>query len=366
MKCNSRCKNNLFKQCSFNIFNNTLFCKKHQNSIYNINKPLFTNTQIYNFIISYINQTYKSLKSNKLDINYSLIKYILYINNIINNSNIKKNTALDLFHTYIHKNLYYFKNIKYIIFIQSLFRRNYILYLNKLKGPGLFNTNNCVNESDFYTFVSKKQIKYHNFFSYKELNYIYCFDIRSFKLLLEKYKSINPYTRNLISDTIKNNSYKIIQYLKKSNLFKDYQEDILTEQQKFTQNIIKTFQKIDNFGYNTNILWFTNLSNSLLYKLWHYLEDIWNYRANLSIQEKNNIISTTKQPFHIYNKIKNKNKILSKIDLQNYILDDFNIFISSGKTKEYSNIGCLYVLTALSMVSNTCLQNMPWLNQILF
>jgi hypothetical protein len=358
MKCNARCKNNLFKQCSLNIINNTQFCKKHQNSIYNINKSLFTNQQINNFIISYINKSNNS-------IDYLLIKYILYINNIIY-SNTKKKFLLNLFDIYIQKNLFYFKNIKYIILIQSLFRRNYILYLNKLKGPGLFNNKYCVNDTDFYTFISKNQIKYHNFFSYKEQNYIYCFDIRSFELLLEKYKSINPYTRNIISDTTKQNCYKIIKYLKKNNLFNNYELDILTEEQEITQNIIKIFQKIDSFGYNTDILWFSNLSYDSLYKLWFYLEDIWKFRANLSIEQKNNIINNSINPFNMYYKIKNKNKnkTISKIDLQYYILDDFNIFLSSGKNKEYSNIGCLYVLTALSMVSPGCLQNMPWLNQI--
>ena len=30
MICNSRCKCNPFKKCSFKTINNTLYCKKHQ------------------------------------------------------------------------------------------------------------------------------------------------------------------------------------------------------------------------------------------------------------------------------------------------------------------------------------------------
>lgn len=357
-KCQARCKNNLLKQCTININNkDCIFCKKHQNtdinSKYNINNPLYSINEINNFILDFKN--IKKLKKK----NIILMKYILYKYNFINNTtNYTNINIIDLFNNF----LYYNNNIKYIIFIQSIIRKNFILYINKLKGPGLLNKNISVNDTDFYTFQSIYKIKYNYFFSYKENSHIYCFDIRSFELLLEKFKSNNPYTRNSINNNIKNNSYKLIKYLKKHNLFKNFNDDILTPEQENTQQIIKIFQKIDSFGYNTNILWFSELSIINLNKLWSYLEDIWNYRANLSFKEKNNIINSSIKPFLMYYKY--KNTFLDKKILQNYILDDFNIFISSGINKDFSNIGCLYILTALSMVSNNCLNSMPWLNQI--
>ena len=150
-------------------------------------------------------------------------------------------------------------------------------------------------------------------------------------------------------------------------MFIPYEEDILTEEQELDQYIIKIFQKIDTFGYNTNISWFSNLTENNLYKLWFYLEDIWNYRANLSNEEKNNIINHSVKPFSIFYKYKHKQiNITNKVQLQNHILDDFDLFLSYSKNREYSNIGCLYILTSLSMVSIDCLQTMPWLNQIVF
>ena len=95
--------------------------------------------------------------------------------------------------------------------------------------------------------------------------------------------------------------------------------------------------------------------------MWINLEDIWSYRSNLSIQEKNNIvIPTAKQPFHEFKKIYIYN---NKEKLQKCILEDINILISNGIDNNYSNIGCLYVLTALSSVSNECLSSMSWLQQ---
>ena len=131
------------------------------------------------------------------------------------------------------------------------------------------------------------------------------------------------------------------------------------------QNIIKIFQKIDAFDIIQILLGFT-LSIIKLYKLWSHLEDIWNYRANL-FQKKSNIINNKKPfiNFYKFNKF-NKYKNLEKEELQKYILEDFDLLLSNGINKDYSNIGCLYILTSLSLVSNECLISMPWLNQMFF
>lgn len=378
-QCKARCKNNPLKQCSFNHTSNSIFCSKHKNVIfnskYNINNPFFSDTDIQNFIIDY--------QSKNFIINYKkhilIIKYILLQNKfIIPHKDIKSNILIyplynihhiytnsdyvDIFNTYLH----FRKNLKHIIYTQSIFRKNLIYNFNKLKGPAFLNKSKSVNDTDFYTFQSLDNIHYNYFFSFEENSHIYSFDIRSFILLIHKFKSTNPYTRNIISQNIINNSNTIITYLKNNNLYYDFKEDILTVEQENTQFIIKIFQKIDSFGYNTDISWFSNLSISQLNKLWFYLEDIWNFRANLSIQQKNNIINlnqnNSNKPFLMYYKFKNKN--IDKLILQKYILSDFDIFISSGITDEFSNVGCLYVLTALSMVSQNCLNSMPWLNQL--
>ena len=99
------------------------------------------------------------------------------------------------------------------------------------------------------------------------------------------------------------------------------------------------------------------------------MEDIWNFRSNLSLNEKNNIVQQIKsQPFSKFKLLNTKyfydnNKLINKKKLQEAILDDFNIFLSSGINESSSNIGCLYVLTALGSVSNKCIEAMPWLQQ---
>lgn len=359
MICVARCKTNLLVQCKFKKCNNSSFCKKHIN--YNgktINDSLYNEEEINTFM-NQITINNKLINNNKLiKKNILIAKYILqkYNYKFTNNINLK-NTIL-----YFNEFIQYYKNLKSIIKIQSIARKNYIYLINKLKGEGLYNK--CINETDFYTFEKKNKVSYNYFFSYNDNSNIYFFDIRSFKLLIDNNpnKIVNPYNRKIIPQEIINNYNQLIKYLIKININIIFEEDILSEEQLFNQKIINIFQKIDSFGYNTSIEWFTQLSHYLLKKFWANLEDIWNYRSNLSVLDKNNIIQKIKpQPF---SKFKYINKNIEKKLLQEYILDDINIFLISGKNSSFSNIGCLYVLTALSSVSKPCIETMPWLEQI--
>lgn len=378
MQCIARCKSNLFKQCSLNGIYDKL-CKKHsqEENIKTIDIPLFTNKEIDDFILNIINIFKKNIgKIDKLDKlikkNIILAKYILQYYNYNFDVNLKKNEVVILFKQYITENNKYILNLQNIIKIQNIFRQKIIKNINKLKGPGLFLS--CVNDSDFYTFDEKNKIKYNYFFSFQdEKKNIYFFDIRSFKLLIDNKTNnnvINPYNRLDISIEIINNYNKLVKYLKTKNISIDFEPEILSDEQIFNQNIIQIFQKIDKFGYNTSIEWFTKLTIYQLRKLWIQLEDIWNYRSNLSSNEKNNIIQKNKpQPFSKFKLLNTKyfydsvTKSVKKKKLQETILEDFNIFISSGINDSSSNIGCLYVLTALATVSNECIQSMPWLQQ---
>lgn len=361
MICIARCKTNKLVQCKFKKCKNSEFCTKHQN--YNektINQNLFSSEEIKLFIFNCLNK--EEAYINKIIKNNILItKYILQINNYKYYNKINVGNTVKYFKEFIK----YYQYLNSITKIQSLIKMKYVLDINKYKGPGLLNK--CINDTDFYTFEEKKDIDYNYLFSYSENNNqnIYFFDIRSFKLLIQNSNQnniINPYNRKIIPTYVINNYNILIKHLIKNNIDINFEKDILSEQQIFNQKIINIFQKIDAFGYNTSIEWFTQLSIYSLKKMWVHLEDIWSYRSNLNYNQKDNIIQKNKsQPF---NKFKYINHNLDKIILQNYILDDINIFITSGKNPSFSNIGCLYVLTALSYVSKECIESMPWLTQI--
>ena len=53
--------------------------------------------------------------------------------------------------------------------------------MNNKQGPGFLNKSLCVNDEDFLTFETKEEISDTYFFSFKEGNSVFFFDIRSFK-----------------------------------------------------------------------------------------------------------------------------------------------------------------------------------------
>ena len=383
MQCIARCKSNMFKRCSLKECKNNL-CKKHSNDInvITIYDELFNENELNIFLKQFNNikisesEKTKIIKKNIIKSKYILEKYNFLFNSSFNfsfNFSLTNKNVIIIFKAFLKYYFNFMENIKQVIKIQSLFRRNYVLKISKLKGPCLFRT--CVNETDFYTFEEKMNINYNYLFSFEDENKsIYFFDIRSFKLLIDNKSSydnkiINPYNRIPISYDIINKYNILIKYLIKNNISIVFEPEILSDEQIFNQKIIQIFQKIDSFGYNTSIEWFGHLSCLQLRKMWLHLEDIWNYRSNLSQIQKNNIIQSIKpQPFSKFKLINTNyfyisNKLLDKKKLQNTILDDINIFLTSGKDYESSNIGCLYVLTALSLVSKECIDSMPWLSQ---
>ena len=91
------------------------------------------------------------------------------------------------------------------------------------------------------------------------------------------------------------------------------------------------------------------------------MEDIWNFRAQLTpdIKKKivpdNNIFKlSVNMVYHVFDKKKLRYIILNEIDK----------LVSSGETEADRNLGALWVLTALTIVSPDCASTLPWLIQI--
>ena len=114
-----------------------------------------------------------------------------------------------------------FNYLKYSYFaqkIQKVFKGHIVRKLFKLKGPGICNRKQCVNERDFLTFDSIKDINFTQFFSYKDVdNFIYGFDICSLYNMLNEYDK-NPYNRNDFPKNLKKNLITLIKISKLLNM----------------------------------------------------------------------------------------------------------------------------------------------------
>ena len=133
---------------------------------------------------------------------------------------------------------------------------------------------------------------------------------------------------------------------------------ILHENRQKNENtrIQEIFMEIDQLGNYTQSEWFSELSHSYLSSFIHNLYDIWNYRSNMSY-----IVRTQICPYY--------NPFLFEVDVgvrfgeelkKNCIIIMENILFSGGDI-EYRKLGCIHILTALTLVSRSAQRALPWL-----
>jgi hypothetical protein len=231
-----------------------------------------------------------------------------------------------------------------------------------LRGPGYTQRHECNNQDDFLSFEPVNEIPNKYFFSFKDKdNFIYGFDIRSFSKLIQN-KMSNPYNRNDIPELAKKNLKKLI-HNPKYNL-EDIENDEITQEQKMSQRVLKVFQKIDQldtYAGGTNINWFLNLSRIQLREYYKVLEDIWNYRSELSLSRKNMIVPNKRMfPMSVPSFYKmNEKKKMRKI-----ILHEMDKLVDSASIREDKILGSYYVLIGLVEVSTEVASSLPWLVQV--
>ena len=308
----------------------------------------------------------------------------------------------------------HFKNSKYAIKIQSLYRRHLVTVLFKIHRPAFKQRQKCVNDTDFYTMDPLDEIDLYSFFSFEdEAGFLYGFHIQSLISMIQKSCSAkNPYTRELLNgDILENiltfyrisnillsnfniqnlkhdgdiaenrvlhspNSYTSIienihigmsqqnhqqpNYTNTRNQTLQYIEEL--RRKDITTRINEVFIEIDLLGNYTQSSWFSNLNMYSYVAFIQNLYGIWNQRSNMSIHIRSQIcpyynpfnyqIDTT-NVFASYN--------MNLINLKNCALTIMENIVFSGGDLEYRKIGVMHLLTALTIVSVPARENLPWL-----
>ena len=269
----------------------------------------------------------------------------------------KKSEILQRVHDHISSLKIYYARESYILKIQQWYRNKVDLYYESLRGRHI-NLAKSVNDTDFLTFEEISQIDPLFRFSYEEEGRIYSFDLRSLKELL-KSSTQNPYTRNPIPQKTIDDINKIYFYLTKFKQINLNIENniILDETQILKHRVVKLFQQMDELDQYTNPNWFLDLNLYQLKMFYKELEDIWNYRLNLSKASKSKIVPPNGIVFHdkpyVLEKINNKNTVISKC------LDVVEKLISSAENKSDRTNGCIYALFALVIVSKQAAEALP-------
>ena len=288
---------------------------------------------------------------------YKLDQY-LSKKNKLNTDNMKK-TLSNLFKTTISSYI----NIDKIVVLQNKIKKWNKTSKFKDNGPAVFNRSLCVNETDFYNLDSLTIIENKYFFSFKDIdNFIYGFHIESFiNLISNNPKITNPYNRQIINKDIKNKAIIIWQKLNKKKETSNYinnKNNIKDIKTKVKNKSLAVLQKIDLFGYQTNLEWLMQLTPIRIRSLYRQIKNYWNYKAGLTEDVKNRIVPNM-NPFHNVNtsKLNNSNKFV----ILEVVVDLIDIIISSGLTEDDKNQGCIIILFALNEINRDCGRSNPWL-----
>lgn len=258
---------------------------------------------------------------------------------------------------------------KYAIRIQKVFRGILQRRYDSFHGPAAKNRKLCTNSCDFITMEPLEEINFHQFFSYKDIDgFIYGFDIISlYNLLFKNENDVkNPYNRNCIPDTVFINMKALVRLSKmlKINVKLSMDDDTigLSNEKTIELRTLSLFQNIDALGNYSNPSWFLSLDRSKIIKFLRELNDIWNYRAQLSIATKCAICHPTGDPFRNLS----MQYIYSEQDMNNVrkvVLEVMEKMVNTGIDKDSKCLGAYYVLGGLTIVNENAAISLPWLYQ---
>ena len=174
----------------------------------------------------------------------------------------------------------------------------------------------------------------------------------------------NPYNRQVFSDKIKKDFFKLLNISKLCKfIIKTQIENPLeiTEEKKLELKTVSIFQEIDNLGNYTDVKWFNSLHKINIIRFIRELYDIWNYRASLSFATKREICPPIGNPF--LNISLSILPSLHFLKLKKDALNIMEIMITRGINDSSRCLGANYILCALTLVSSDAANNLPWLYQ---
>ena len=257
----------------------------------------------------------------------------------------------------------------YIIKIQKKFRGNLAKKYKLLHGPASLKRKLCTNADDFVTMEPVEEINYHQFISYKDTDgFIYGFDIISLHNLFLKSQDIesikNPYNRNLIPEPVIKTIKSIIRIAKilKIHINLHYEDDapVVSSAKMVELRALTLFQTIDELGNYSNSSWFLSLNRNQLIRFLRELTDIWNYRAQITLETKRNICPPTGDPFRSLNMIYIHNEP-NMLNVKKAVLEVLEKMVNGGVDRDSKALAACYVLGSLTIVNQEAATALPWL-----
>ena len=250
--------------------------------------------------------------------------------------------------------------------IQRMIRRNFIKMHARMSGPAYKDRTICVNDTDFYSMESMSDIPCNQFISFKDdAGMVYGFDIMSLHTYYDsemdngRSAPLNPYNRAPFPLTLRRQMHRkmrLTNILGVSCKVEEDPEPVISQQQRDDQLLFVVFQQINSHGHYADSAWFSDLNVVGIMRFMRELADIWNYRAQIMPQLKQDICPPNGDPFRYMDL-----RYIQPDMIKHQGIQIINTFVTSGINRDSQSLGAYYVLSALTLVSQPAQAAMPWL-----
>lgn len=241
-----------------------------------------------------------------------------------------------------------------VVIIQKYVRRYLVQKYMNYKG----NMKEYTNDEDFLTLDTFTDIPFHDRYAYKdESGFTYAFHIRSIMQLIERNDMKNPYTRTPFSKYVKKEIRSMIRIAKILGISLDIHYEA-PKPRTLKDRIQHIFIEIERYGYLLDAQTFHNLYRFELIQFYKEIHDIWNYRLNLTQENKRNIVA---HDGNLFRNIPRNISLQPTSDIREYCVTIIERLTTKANDNSFKQMGIMYALGALTLVNRNFAESLPWL-----
>jgi hypothetical protein len=228
-------------------------------------------------------------------------------------------------------------------------------WLARRAGPLLWFRAESNNPADFYSGDPVTDLPIHDFVSFVDGGKGYVMDIKSAQSLVAHSGSgpvLNPFNRNPMPPLF----HKRLRLHQVKEVWSGLQGT--TTAQSIALATTDLFREIEDLGYYTDPAWIEELNGAGLLRTYIELADIWYHRATLRVADRNRIVPGSVRPFRV--------PILEagrqgEAALRPLVIETCQLLVSKASDRADRQLGVMYVMGALSVVSSGCAAAYPWI-----
>lgn len=242
-------------------------------------------------------------------------------------------------------------------------RRAWARWIARRAGPLLRFRAESNNPFDFFSGDPIGEIPIGDFVSFVDAGKGYVMDIKSATSLLDHATksgevATNPFNRAVIPALF---ARRVDRHRNKKPAATWAPLVPVGEAQTTSLAATDVFRLIEDLGYYTDPGWFMDLGRADLQRFYIELADIWNHRATLTPQDRVRIVPTGGRPLSVP---VTTAVIMQQKALRPLILKTCKTLVSTAVARSDKQLGVMYVLGALSLVSPGASTAYPWLTDM--